>query len=64
MPLEPALRNPLKVIGNLWYYDVNANVVDALAAQHSDGLPSLDDHNICHAFLLDHGIQDNYSIYS
>jgi hypothetical protein len=50
MPLKPALRNLLKVIGNLLHYHINTNVVDALAAQHSDGLPSLDDQNICHAF--------------
>jgi hypothetical protein len=42
MPLKPALRNLLKVIGVLLHYDVNTNVVDALAAQHSDGLPSVD----------------------
>ena len=42
MTIKPALRNLLKVVGDLSDYDVTTNVVDTLVVQHSGGLSSLD----------------------
>ena len=42
MPLKPALRNVLEVVGTLSHNDVNTNVVDSSVAQHVNALPSLD----------------------
>jgi flagellar basal body rod protein FlgF len=42
MTIRPALRNILKVIGDLSNYDVTTNVVDTTVVQHSGGLSSLD----------------------
>lgn len=42
MTIRPALRNILKVIGDLSDYDVTTNVVDTSVVQHSSGLSSLD----------------------
>jgi hypothetical protein len=42
MTIRPALRNILKVVGDLSDYDVTTNVVDTLVVQHSDDLSSLD----------------------
>ena len=42
MTIRPALRNILKVVGDLSDYDVTTNVVDTSVVQHSGGLSSLD----------------------
>ena len=42
MTIRPALRNILKVVGDLSHYDVTTNVVDTSVVQHSGGLSSLD----------------------
>jgi hypothetical protein len=42
MTIRPALRNILKVVGDLSNYDVITNVVDTSVVQHSGGLLSLD----------------------
>ena len=42
MTIRPALRNILKVVGDLWHHDVTTNVVDTSIVQHSGGLSSLD----------------------
>jgi len=42
MTIRPALRNILKVVGDLSNYDVTTNVVDTTVVQHSGGLSSLD----------------------
>jgi hypothetical protein len=42
MTIRPALRNILKVVGDLSDYDVTTNVVDTSVVQHSDDLSSLD----------------------
>ena len=42
MTIRPALRNILKVIGDLSNYDVTTNVVDTSVVQHSGDLSSLD----------------------
>jgi small nuclear ribonucleoprotein (snRNP)-like protein len=42
MTIRPALRNILKVVGDLSNYDVTTNVVDTSVVQYSDGLSSLD----------------------
>jgi len=41
MTIRPALRNILKVVGDLSNYDVTTNVVDTTVVQHSGGLSSL-----------------------
>jgi hypothetical protein len=40
MAIRPALRNILKVVGDLSKRDVNTNVVDTEVIQHSGGLYS------------------------
>ena len=40
MVIRPALRNILKVVGDLSKKDVNTNVVDTEVVQHSDGISS------------------------
>ena len=40
MAMRPALRNILKVVGDLSKKDTNTNVVDTEVIQHSDGLSS------------------------
>jgi hypothetical protein len=40
MAIRPALRNILKVVGDLSKKDTNTNVVDTEVVQHSDGLSS------------------------
>jgi DNA-binding PadR family transcriptional regulator len=40
MAMRPALRNILKVVGDLSKKDTNTNVVDTEVVQHSDGLSS------------------------
>ena len=40
MVIRPALRNILKVVGDLSKKDVNTNVVDTEVIQHSGGLSS------------------------
>ncbi|CAN5314302.1 hypothetical protein BH18THE2_BH18THE2_42910 [soil metagenome] len=42
MTIRPALRNILKVVGDLSDYDVTTNVVDTSVVQHGGGLSSLD----------------------
>jgi hypothetical protein len=42
MTIRPALRNILKVVGDLSDYDVTTNVVDTSVVQHSGGRSSLD----------------------
>ena len=42
MTIRPALRNLLKVVGDLSDYDVPTNIVDTSVIQHSGGLSSLD----------------------
>ena len=42
MTIRPALRNILKVVGDLSDYDVTTNVVDTSVVQHSGDLSSLD----------------------
>ena len=42
MTIRPALRNILKVVGDLSDYDVTTNVVDTSVVQHGDGLSSSD----------------------
>jgi hypothetical protein len=42
MTIRPALRNILKVVGDLSDYDVITNVVDTSVVQYSGGLSSLD----------------------
>ncbi|MFZ0697669.1 MAG: hypothetical protein WAM88_11085 [Nitrososphaeraceae archaeon] len=42
MTIRPAVRNILKVVGDLSHYDVTTNVVDTSVVQHSGGLSSLD----------------------
>jgi hypothetical protein len=42
LAIRPALRNILKVVGDLSNYDVTTNVVDTSVVQHCDGLSSLD----------------------
>ena len=42
MTIRSALRNLLKVVGDLSDYDVTTNVVDTSVVQHSGGLSSLD----------------------
>jgi hypothetical protein len=42
MTIRPALRNILKVVGDLSHYDVTTNVVDTSVVQHSGDLSSLD----------------------
>ena len=42
MTIRPAVRNILKVVGDLSHYDVTTNVVDTSVVQHGDGLSSLD----------------------
>ena len=42
MTIRPALRNILKVVGDLSHYDVTTNVVDTSVVQHSGSLSSLD----------------------
>jgi hypothetical protein len=42
MTIRPALRNILKVVGDLSDYDVTTNVVDTSVVQHSGGHSSLD----------------------
>ena len=42
MTIRPALRNILKVVGDLSHYDVTTNVVDTSVVQNSGGLSSLD----------------------
>ena len=43
MTIRPAVRNILKVVGDLSHYDVTTNVVDtSVMSQHSGGLSSLD----------------------
>ena len=42
MPLKPALRKVLEVVGTLSHNDVNTNVVDSSVAQHFNALPSLE----------------------
>ena len=40
MAIRPALRNILKVVGDLSHYNVNTNVVDTEVIQRSGGLSS------------------------
>ena len=40
MAMRPALRNILRVVGDLSKKDTNTNVVDTEVVQHSDGLSS------------------------
>jgi DNA-binding PadR family transcriptional regulator len=40
MAIRPALRNILKVVGDLSKKDINTNVVDTEVIQHSSGLSS------------------------
>ena len=42
MTIRPALRNILRVVGDLSDYDVTTNVVDTSVVQHSGGHSSLD----------------------
>jgi DNA-binding PadR family transcriptional regulator len=42
MEIRPALRNILKVVGDLSKKDVNTNVLDTEVIQHSGGLSSAD----------------------
>jgi hypothetical protein len=42
MTIRPALRNILKVVGDLSDYDLTTNVVDTSVVQHSGDLSSLD----------------------
>ena len=42
MTIRPALRNILKVVGDLSDYDLTTNVVDTSVVQHSGDLCSLD----------------------
>jgi hypothetical protein len=42
LAIRPALRNILKVVGDLSNYDVTTNVVDTSVVQRCDGLSSLD----------------------
>ena len=42
MTIRPALRNILKVVGDLSDYDITTNVVDTSVVQHSGDLSSLD----------------------
>ena len=42
MTIRSALRNILKVVGDLSHYDVTTNVVDTSVVQNSGGLSSLD----------------------
>ena len=41
MTIRPALRNILRVVGDLSDYDVTTNVVDTSVVQHSGGHSSL-----------------------
>jgi hypothetical protein len=42
MTIRPALRNILKVVGDLSDYDLTTNVVDTSVVQHRGDLSSLD----------------------
>jgi hypothetical protein len=42
MPLKPALRSVLEVVGTLSHNDINTNVIDSSVAQHVNALPSLE----------------------
>ena len=42
MEIRPALRNVLEIVGRLANYDINTNVVDTSAVQHSGSHSSLE----------------------